>query len=74
VPTAELIIGSCLVLAGISLIAIFRRERLARAAGEMSPIHPFWLGLSRGCALVIVLFAAYAVVMIILSALTGPPR
>src|SRR6267142_2585933 len=47
-PTAELILGGGLILAAISLLAIFRRERLARAASEMSPTHPFLARIVRG--------------------------
>ena len=73
-PTADLILDTGLALVVISLLVIFRRERLARAAGEVSPTHPLLLGFYRSCALVIVVFAAFAVVMIFLSVLAGPTR
>ena len=68
----ELIPAAVCALAAIALIAIFRRERLARDVGEPSKTHPFFLGVYRGCALVLVLLVAYLVLMVIIAAISGP--
>ena len=69
----ELIPAAGFALAAIALFAIFRRERLAREAGEPSKTHPFFLGVHRGCALVLVVYIGSIVLMVIIRAISGPP-
>jgi hypothetical protein len=69
----ELIPAAALALAIIALLAIFRRERLSRDAGQPSQIHPFRLGVYRGCAFVVFLYVAGVVLMVIIRVISGPP-
>ncbi len=69
----ELIPAAALALAIVALLAIFRRERLSREAGQPSQVHPFRLGLYRGFAFVVLLYVAYVVLMLIIRVLSGPP-
>jgi hypothetical protein len=69
----ELIPAAALALAIIALVVIFRRERLSRDAGQPSQLHPFRLGIYRGCAFVVFLFVAYVVLMVIIRVISGPP-
>ena len=69
----ELIPAAGFALAAIALFAIFRRERLLREAGESSKTHPFFLGVYRGCALVLVVFVGSLVLRVIIAAISGPP-
>jgi hypothetical protein len=73
VPGLELLIASLLAVAFIALHWILRRERLARQAGERSTMHPFTLGLYRGCAFLAFLFALYVAAMIVIGLLSRPP-
>lgn len=69
----ELIPAAALAVAIVALLAVFRRERLSRDAGQPSRVHPFGLGLYRGCAFVVFLFVAYVVLMLIIRVVSGPP-
>jgi len=69
----ELIPAAAFALAALALFAILRRERLAREAGEPSKTHPFFLGVYRGCALVLLIYIASIVVVVVLRAVSGPP-
>ncbi len=69
----ELIPAAVLALAIVALLAIFRRERLSREAGQRSQVHPFRLGLYRGCVVVVFLFVACVVLMLIIRVLWGSP-
>jgi uncharacterized membrane protein YtjA (UPF0391 family) len=72
-PTAEIILLGAIALVVISLFAILRRERRSQATGQASQIHPFRLGLYRGCAVAVILFVTYGAVMLLINLFSGPP-
>ncbi len=73
VPGLEVIIFSFGAVAVMALLVILRRERLARESGDPPTMHPFVLGLYRGCAFVAFLFAMYVIVTLIATIAFGPP-
>ena len=69
----EVIPAAGFALAALALFSIFRRERLLREAGQPSKTHPFFLGVYRGCALVLVVFIGSIVLRVIIAVISGPP-
>jgi hypothetical protein len=68
----ELIFAAPLAVAFLALLVIFRQERLSREAGEPPNIHPFRLGMYRGCAFLGFLFFLYVAAFVIIGLLSGP--
>ena len=68
-PGAEAFVLTLVVTAGALL---FLRLRRARVGGEAAEPRPFALGLYRGCAFVIILFAAFAWGSIVLGWIINP--
>jgi hypothetical protein len=66
----EVILLSAVGLAVIALVTFLRRDRIARAAALGQSMYPLQLGLYRGCAFLVVLLAAFAVVGAILTAIS----
>jgi hypothetical protein len=62
-----LLIAVPLGVAFLALLVIFRHDRLSRAAGEPSYVHPFRLRIYRGCAVLAFLFFVYVAVMLVLG-------
>ena len=69
-PGIEILIGIALMVATIALYSLLRRERLR---GPTSTTHPFLVGVYRGCAFVLVLFVAWALLgPFVLQLIFGP--
>jgi hypothetical protein len=68
-PGAEALVLTLIVIVGLLLFARLRRARLG---GEAAEPPPFVLGIYRGCAFVIIAFAAFAWGSIVLGWIINP--